>query len=71
MQARHATSDGDWDRIRGLLPSHGPEGDRRRFVDAVLWVARTGVAWADLPGRFGDPNSFRSFGPRPFWKLAE
>ena len=57
MLPRHAISDADWDRIRGLLPTRGPEGDRRRFVDAVLWVARTGAAWADLPPRFGSPNS--------------
>lgn len=57
MPPRHAISDIDWDRIKRLLPNRGPEGDRRRFVDAVLWVARTGAAWADLPGRFGNPNS--------------
>ena len=57
MLPRHAISDDDRDRIKGLLPSHGPEGNRRRFLDAVLWVARTGAAWADLPPRFGNPNS--------------
>jgi transposase len=56
MLPRHAISDADWDRIKHLLPNHGPEGNRRRFVDAVLWVARTGAAWADLPPRFGNPN---------------
>ncbi len=57
MLPRHAISDVDWERIKDLLPNHGPEGDRRRFVDAVLWVARTGAAWDDLPERFGRPNS--------------
>ena len=57
MLPRHAISDADWDRVQHLLPTRGPEGDRRRFVDAVLWVARTGAAWADLPARFGNPNS--------------
>ena len=36
MLPRHAISDVDWDRIKDLLPSHGPEGNRRLFVDAVL-----------------------------------
>jgi transposase len=57
MLPRHAISDADWDRIKNLLPNHGPEGNRRRFVDAVLWIARTGAAWEDLPPRFGNPNS--------------
>ena len=36
MLPRHAISDADWDRIRDLLPTHGPAADNRRFVDAVL-----------------------------------
>ena len=57
MLPRHAISDVDWERIEGLLPTHGPAGDRRLFVDAVLYVARTGVPWRDLPERFGDWNA--------------
>ena len=29
----------------------------RRFIEAVVFVLRTGVAWEDLPERFGKPNS--------------
>ena len=29
----------------------------RLFVDAVLYVARTGIPWRDLPERFGNWNS--------------
>ena len=57
MLARHAIADADWDRITGLLPTHGPKSDTRRFVDAVLFVARTGVPWRDLPERFGHWNA--------------
>jgi transposase len=57
MLPRHAISDADWERIKGLLPNHGPEGNRRRFVDAILYVARTGIPWRDLPERFGDWNA--------------
>jgi transposase len=59
---RHEISDADWDRIKDLLPGQpgqhgGVAEDNRRFIDAVLWIARTGAAWADLPERLGNPNS--------------
>jgi transposase len=59
---RHAISDADWDRIKHLLPGRpgqhgGVAEDNRRFIDAVLYVARTGIPWADLPERFGNWNS--------------
>ena len=62
MLARHAITDADWTRIEGLLPGRpGQPGwlaeDNRLFVDAVLWIARTGAPWRDLPERFGNWNS--------------
>lgn len=62
MGHRYEISDADWDRIKGLLPGQrgqhgGVAQDNRRFINAVLWVARTGAAWADLPERLGNPNS--------------
>lgn len=27
--------------------------DRRRFIEAVLWIARTSSPWRDLPSGFG------------------
>ena len=32
-------------------------GNNRRFVEAVLWIARTGSPWRDLPDAFGNWNS--------------
>lgn len=62
MLHRHAISDADWDRIKHLLPGQtGQHGgiaqDNRLFIDAVLYVARTGIPWADLPERFGKWNT--------------
>jgi transposase len=57
MLPRHAISDPHWERVKDLLPTGGPEADNRRFLDAVLWVARTGAPWRDLPERLGHWNS--------------
>lgn len=74
---RHALTDVQWLAIRGLLPGKpgdpGRSGrDNRRFVDAVLWVARTGAPWRDLPGRFGNWNSvfqrFNRWCKRGVWR---
>ena len=59
---RHEISDADWERIKDLLPGRpglhgGVAADNRRFVNAVLWVARTGAPWRDLPERLGRWNS--------------
>ena len=62
MSKRHALTNEQWDRIRNLLP--GKDGDpgrtgknNRLFVDAVLFVLKTGTPWRDLPVRFGKWNS--------------
>lgn len=47
--SRHITGD---DRTRG---SSGR--DNRMFVEAVLWIVRTGSHWRDLPEVFEDWNS--------------
>ena len=62
MPHRHALTDEQWDRIKDLLPGkQGDSGrsgkDNRLFVDAVLFVAKTGIPWRDLPERFGKWNS--------------
>jgi putative transposase len=59
---RYELSDEEWKRIEHLLP--GKEGDpgahsqdNRRFVNAVIWIARTSAPWRDLPERYGEWNS--------------
>ena len=62
MLRRHEISDAVWDAIRDLLP--GQEGDpgatakdNRLFVNAIMWLAKRGAPWRDLPERFGKWNS--------------
>ena len=62
MGHRYEISDADFDRIKGHLPGQpgqhgGVARDNRRFINAVLWIARTGAAWEDLPERLGHWNS--------------
>jgi transposase len=59
---RKQLRDEQWEQIEGMLP--GKVGDRGRsaadnrlFVEAVLWIARTGSPWRDLPPEFGSWNS--------------
>lgn len=56
---RYALCDDQWDRIKDFLPGReghvgGTARDNRLFVDAVLYRYRAGIAWRDLPERFGD-----------------
>jgi transposase len=62
MLSRHDISDEQWNRIKDLLPGqvggHGGVGnDTKLFINAVRYLAKTGIAWADLPTCFGSPNS--------------
>lgn len=59
---RYDLTDEQWGLIEHLLP--GREGDpgahgedNRRFVNAIIWMARTGAPWRDLLERSGEWNS--------------
>jgi putative transposase len=74
---RHEITDEQWYRIKDLLPGkQGDPGrtatDNRLFVSAVLWIARTGAPWRDLPDRFGGWNSvfqrFNRWCKRGVWR---
>ena len=59
---RRELTDSQWQRIEKLVPGKkGDKGrggkDNRLFVDAVLWILRTGAPWRDLPDEFGKWNS--------------
>ena len=76
MIRRERTS-AQWRRIEQLVP--GKDGDKGRhgednrlFVDAVLWIARSGAPWRDLPEEFGNWNSvfqrFRRWAKKGVWQ---
>lgn len=76
---RYEISDQQWLKIASLLPGKvGGVGrsatDNRLFINAVLWIARSGAPWRDLPERFGPWNSvyrrFRRWAKASVWQTV-
>ncbi|MDH2347165.1 IS5 family transposase [Bradyrhizobium sp. SSUT18] len=74
---RFVLNDAQWAKMEPLClgkPSDpGRSGKNNRlFVEAVLWIARTGSPWRDLPRAFGHWNSvytrFRDWVKADVWK---
>ena len=74
---RYEISDLDWARIQPLLKGKAGDvgrsgNDNRLFVNAVVWMARSGAAWRDLPERYGPWNSvyqrFRRWAKSNHWQ---
>ena len=56
---RYALRDDQWEQIKDWLPGREDTvgvtaKDNCLFVEAVLYRYRAGIAWRDLPERFGD-----------------
>jgi transposase len=77
MVRRYGLRDDQWLRIEALLPGRAgqvgrPAADNRQFVEAVLYRYRAGIAWRDLPERFGDWKNvhrrFSRWAQRGVWK---
>lgn len=55
---RKKLSNRQWKSIAPLLPAEHGKGrpyvqDHRTTVEGILWIARTGAPWRDLPPQFG------------------
>ncbi len=57
MALRVQLNERQWKKIRLFLRDDRGAGrpgvNDRRFIEAVLWLRRTGVPWRDLPDAFG------------------
>jgi Putative transposase of IS4/5 family (DUF4096) len=71
-----ALSDERWETIVPLLPPHKPvigrpAHDHRQILQGILWVARTGAPWRDLPPEFGPwetvHSRYRRWRNEGFW----
>lgn len=56
---RYEIADEEWGKVKELLPSDTPSGrgrpmkPNREMLNGILWIAKSGAAWRDLPERFG------------------
>lgn len=77
MPVRLLITDEAWAEIEPILKSikskagSPPELSDRLFIEAVLYVARTGIPWRDMPEMFGNwdavYNRFRRWEARGIW----
>jgi transposase len=64
---RHDLTDDLWHKLAPLLTGKagdwgGVAKDNRQFINAVLWILRTGAPWRDLPPDYGGwKNTHRRF----------
>ena len=59
---RFVLTDAQWVKMEPLCLGKATDpgrtgGDNRLFLEAVLWIARTGSPWRDLPPTFGNWNT--------------
>ena len=59
MLRRYELTDDEWNRIADLLPAETtgkqgrPRKDNRMILNGMVWIARSGAPWRDLPERYG------------------
>ena len=59
MLRRYELTDEEWNRIAPLLPPENtgkqrrPRKDNRIILNGMVWLARSGAPWRDLPERYG------------------
>ena len=59
MLRRYELTDEEWLRIEPLLPPENtgkqgrPRKDNRIIMNGIVWLARSGAPWRDLPERYG------------------
>jgi len=56
---RYELTDEEWERLKKYFPGREagtigrPRNDDRQMLNGVLWIARSGASWRDLPERYG------------------
>ena len=74
---RHDITDKVWTLLEPHLPGRqgswgGIAQDNRLFINAIMFVAKCGIPWRDLPERFGSWNTvyvrFRRWAKQGVWQ---
>lgn len=53
---RYELTDKEWGLIQPIIPiahTGRPQKDIRAHLNGIMWLARSGARWCDLPARFG------------------
>ena len=59
MLRRYELTDDEWNRVATLLPPENsgkqgrPSKCNRTILNGIVWIARSGAPWRDLPERYG------------------
>jgi transposase len=72
---RHELTDDQWAKIEKLLrrgPGRPSKDGDRNFLNAIIYMAKTGIQWRDMPDRFGKwktiYNRFKRWAKRCVWR---
>ena len=64
MAKRYEMSDEEWERIKDLFPTsktgRPSKWSNQIMLNAMLWLARSGSAWEDIPSRYPPHQSVYS-----------
>lgn len=60
--SRHDLTDEQWAMIAPLIPKRTsrrgrPRNENRKTLNGILYVLKTGCAWADLPAEYGSDTT--------------
>lgn len=65
---RYEVTDEEWERLKRYFRRSDevrlgrPRNDDRQMLNGILWIARSGASWRDLPERYGAWSSvYRRF----------
>ena len=56
---RYEITDANWEQLKQYFPERQsgergrPRKDSRQMLNGIVWIARSGAAWRDLPERYG------------------
>lgn len=59
VRRRYELKNEDWDRIEKYFPKRQdgqrgrPRNEDRQILNGIIWIARSGAPWRDMPERYG------------------